>query len=385
MLSRRECIKLGALASGSLALLGSERLRGQALSRTLKAAAGAKGLLAGCAVGSEQLRHDGTYRKMLSEQYSLVVGENCMKFGPLRPSPTSFIFQDADALVAFAEQHGMKIRGHNFVWHHQLPSWFASDVNKVNAKQVMIDHILTVGGRYKGKIQSWDVVNEALNPSDGLPGGLRKSPWLELIGPDYIETAFRAAKMADPQAKLTYNDYGIEYDYPDADKKRNDLLVLLRGLKNKGVPVDALGIQSHLAAGSGARFGGGVCALIDAVQALGMEVYITEMDVNDDKVVTDDVAARDRAVAEIYEDYLDDVLQSRAVKAVLTWGFTDRYTWLDSYERDSKKHPYRKERPLPFDVDYRPKPAFQAIYSAFSHAPERAGVSVGRWPQLPGG
>lgn len=373
MLSRREYMKQAALAGAGLALLGNQALRGQAeeVAGTLKAAASARGLLAGCAVSAEPLKNDARYRKVLVEQYDLVVPENCMKFGSTQPAPNRYDFESADALVSFAEQHGMQVRGHNFVWHSGLPSWFTGTVTKENARQVLINHILTVGGRYKGKIQSWDVVNEALLPSDGRPDGLRKSPWLELIGPEYIELAFRTAKQADPFAKLTYNDYGIEYDSPGSEKKRADLLAMLRQLKKKGVPVDALGIQSHLGTSPGARFGSGVRALIREVQAMGMEVYITEMDVNDDKVEQDDPAARDRVVAQVYADYLSDVLQSRAVKAVLTWGLTDRYTWLNNYEHDKKEHPKRKERPLPFDADYKPTAAFEAILTAFNQAPVR--------------
>ena len=382
MMNRRHYLQQAALAGGGLALLGARALRGQAeggkpessgagAGKLLKTEAGARGLLAGCAVSAGPLKNDAEYRRTLAEQYSLVVGENCMKFGPLQPAPDRYNFDDADALVAFAGQHGMKVRGHNFVWHQQLPSWFEGTATKDNARQILTGHILTVGGRYKGKMQSWDVVNEAINLSDGRPDGLRKSPWLELLGPEYLALAYRTARQADPHAKLAYNEYGIEYDSEDADKKRAAVLDLLRRLKKQGAPVDALGIQSHLRAGNGARFGAGVRKFIDDAQAMGMEVYITEMDVNDDNVAEDDQALRDRAVAQVYGDYLNDVLQSKAVKAVLTWGLTDRYTWLNTFQRAKKKHPDRKERPLPFDAEYQPKPAFDAMCTSFSEASVR--------------
>ena len=384
MMTRREWIKRGALTSCGVALMGSHPLQVMAEPKkggsadggiqgpgSLKAHAQRRGLLAGSAVGLGPLRSEGAYKTALAQQYDLVVGEVCMKFGPLRPTPDTFMFTDADELVAFAEQHGMKVRGHNFVWHEALPGWFASTVTKENARKIMTEHILTVGGRYKGKIQSWDVVNEAINVSDGRPDGLRKSPWFELIGPEYLELAYHTARQADPYAKLTYNEYGIEYDNEASDKKRAATLALLKRLKAAGAPVDALGIQSHIQAVSSSTFGKGLRELIESAHQMGLEVYVTELDVNDDGIPEDDAAERDRIVAGVYRDYLDTVLQHQAVKAVLTWGFTDRHTWLNGTKSHRKKRPDRQVRPLPFDADYSPTQAFFAERDAFDEAPSR--------------
>ena len=121
------------------------------------------------------LRAEPDFSRVLSEQYDMLVAENAMKWKPLRPAPDRFSFDQADELVAFAEQHQMKIRAHNFVWHESIPDWFASTLTKENARQFLTDHIMTVGGRYQGKIHSWDVVNEAILPKDGREDGLRKS------------------------------------------------------------------------------------------------------------------------------------------------------------------------------------------------------------------
>src|ERR1700727_3730179 len=172
---------------------------------SLKAHAAARGLLTGCAVNAKLFREDEGFRKLLAEQYSIVVPENCLKWNILRPTADTYNFTDADSLVAFAEAHGMKVRGHNFVWHEALPGWFAGTVNKGNAEKFLVDHIRTVGGRHKGKIQSWDVVNEAIWIKDGRPDGLRSSsPWFELLGQGYIDLAFRTAREADPTALLPY-------------------------------------------------------------------------------------------------------------------------------------------------------------------------------------
>ena len=339
---------------------------------SLKAHAAARGLLTGCAVNAALFRDDENFRNLLAEQYSMVVPENCLKWNILRPTAETYSFTDADSLVAFAEQHGMKVRGHNFVWHEALPKWFAGTVNKNNARKFLVDHIHTVGGRYKGKIHSWDVVNEAIWIPDGRPDGLRSSsPWFEMLGPEYIDLAYRTARETDPAALLTYNDYSIEYDNDEDGKKRAAVLALLRRMKSDNVPLDALGIQSHIRAGGTTGFSRGVRELLDGAKALGLQVFVTELDVNDDAVTTEETADRDKAVAEVYRTYLTAALEGPEVKAVLTWGVTDKNTWLNNGTKFRKQHPERLQRPLPFDPDYQPAPAFFAMREAFDAAKKR--------------
>ena len=352
--------QLGGGTSGARQMVG--RITG---SGSLRAHAAAHGLLAGSAVNVEMLTSQTAYPRVVAEQYSIVVPDNAMKWLALRPAPDRFSFAEGDALVAFAEQHGIKVRGHNLAWHQALPGWFASTVNKENARQFLTGHILTVAGHYRGKLQSWDVVNEAVDPHDGRPDGLRNTPWMQLLGPDYIEIAFRAARQADPDAVLTYNDYGIEDESDDDQKKRAATLQLLRRLKAANVPIGALGIQSHIKAGVGQTYGKGLRELMASVRELGLKVYITEMDVNDDGLPYDDAAQRDRAVAAVYSDYLNLVLAEPAVDAVLTWGFTDRSTWLDDIPEHKKTRPNRRQRALPFDEDYQPTAVSFAIRDAF--------------------
>jgi endo-1,4-beta-xylanase len=338
---------------------------------SLKAHAAARGLLTGCAVNAALFREDEGFRKLLAEQYSILVPENCLKWNILRPTAESYSFTDADSLVAFAEAHKMKVRGHNFVWHEAIPTWFAGTVNKDNARKFLIDHIQTVGGRYKGKIHSWDVVNEAIWIQDGRPDGLRSSsPWFQMLGPEYIDLAFRTAREADPAALLTYNDYGIEYDNDEDGKKRAAVLGLLRRMKTDNVPLDALGIQSHIHAPAKAPFKKGIRELLDGAKALGLQVYVTELDVNDDAVTIDDIAKRDEIVADVYRDYLTNVLDGPEIKAVLTWGATDRNSWLN-HGKIRKLHPDRLERPLPFDPEDAPAPAFFAMRESFDAAKKR--------------
>ena len=383
MLTRREWMRQAAgvttvaampgLLSGR-ALAGRPENRNQEIAGagSLKAHAAARGLLTGCAVNANLFRDDEGFRKLLAEQYNIVVPENCLKWNMLRPTADTYNFADADSLVAFAEAHGMKVRGHNFVWHEALPGWFAGTVNKDNAQKFLVDHIHTVGSRYKGKMHSWDVVNEAIWIPDGRPDGLRSSsPWFEMLGPGYIDLAFRTAREADPTALLTYNDYSIEYDNDEQGKKRAAVLALLRRMKADNVPLDALGIQSHIHAVGKDGFSKGVRELLDGAKALGLQVFVTELDVNDDAVPTPDMAERDKIVADVYRSYLTTALYGTEVKAVLTWGASDKNTWLNKGTKFRKQHPDRLQRPLPFDPDYAPAPAFFAMRESFDKAQKR--------------
>ncbi|GGA68369.1 beta-xylanase [Edaphobacter acidisoli] len=378
-LTRREWLKHAAVLAAASSVPGLLAETGDTSdgdeitgAGSLKAHAAARGLLTGCAVNAGLFRSDPAFRKLIAQQYSIVVPENCMKFGYLQPAPNSYNFTDADALVAFAEAHGIKVRGHNFVWHEALPKWFNTTVNKDNARKFLVDHINTVAGRYKGKIHSWDVVNEAIWIKDGRADGLRSSsPWFEMLGSDYLDLAYRTARETDPHALLTYNDYGIEYDTDEEQKKRDAVLGLLRRFKAAGTPIDALGIQSHIHAGGTETYGKGLRRLIDDAGGMGLQVFITEMDVKDDGVASDDIAVRDKTVAEVYGNYLDTVLRGPEVKAVLTWGVTDKNTWLNGGTKFRPLHPARAQRPLPFDADYKPTPAFFAMRKSFDEARAR--------------
>jgi len=374
-ISRREFIGRGAVVAG----VGAVGLRGlaQTAGVSIRAAGAGRGILAGCAANVRALRSDPAYKRLLQEQVGIVVGESEFKFGPLRPSPTTFFFEDADYLAAFAEENGMKLRGHNFVWHRQLPKWFDGYVTKENAEQVLVSHIEQVGGRYAGKIHSWDVVNEAVQVSDGLPGGFRDSTWQKMLGgtgavPEYIDVAFRTARRVDPRALLVYNDYGIEGEDEGSAKKRAAVMGLLRAMQRQKIPLDGLGVQSHISAvgkdGHVPVYGEGLMRMIADVRKMGLKVLVTEMDVND-RYVAAEVETRDAAVALMYGSYLGTVLQDPAVIAVLTWGITDKYTWLNGEDSRADGQP---ERPLPFDAALQPTPAFAAEVRALEGAPARS-------------
>ena len=329
-------------------------------SRSLRAHAAARGLLVGCAVRSTLLDGQPQYATTVAEQANIIVPEDALKWDALRPAPDRFDFRRADDIVVFALTHSQRVRGHTLCWHEALPAWFSATVNQQNARQFLVQHIQTVAGRYAGKLQSWDVVNEAIDPRSPRADGLRDSRWLELIGPDYIELAFRTTRQADPTALLTYNDYGFELDTAEQIEKRGEIMMLVRRLKARGVPIDAVGIQSHLQAW-GQQPGAGIVSFVRSLAEIGLQVFITEMDVSDQQV-PGLVPVRDKAVAQVYADYLTMMLAEPNVTAVLTWGITDRYTWLNSPQH--LRADGKPLRPLPFGPDYDPTPAFFAERNA---------------------
>jgi len=338
---------------------------------SLRAHAAAVGLFAGCAAVPQLLDLNADtsdpYTRTVIEQANILVAENAMKWSSLRPTASTYEFGAADKLFEFAAKYGQAVRGHNLCWHEQLPNWFDTVATPDNARSLLTQHIETVAGRYAGRVHSWDVVNEAVRVEDGRPDGLRKSPWLDLIGPDYIELAFAAAAKADPKAKLTYNDYDIELDTPEQTAKRGQVLMLVRRLHARGLPIGAIGIQSHLQA-TGPEPGAGVIGLIREAAKMGLEVYITELDVNTRKLDGGD-AEQDTAVAAVYKNYLGLVLPEPNVKAVLTWGITDAHTWLNqSREKWSLRADGARQRSLPFYDDYTPAPAFFALRGALDAA-----------------
>jgi endo-1,4-beta-xylanase len=324
-----------------------------------------KGLLVGAAVVVRGLEDDPVLQQLISDQYAILVPEAELKWRALRPTSTTYDFAASDALFAFAAAHKMQVRGHTLLWHNSVPDWLTVDPSKFNVRELLVDHIHTVMARYRGRVHSWDVVNEAILPADGQPGGLRKSFWYDAIGADYVDLAYRTARAADPHAQLTYNDYGVEYDNDENAERRRSILALLRRMLERKIPLDAVGIQAHIHAASPYAIGRGLTDYIEAIRSMGLNVYLTELDVNEDDVPSDDVARRDQAVAETYSQFLGVALASPAVKALLTWGVSDRRTWLNDGPTHHRKQPNRPQRALPFDAEYNPTAAFFAMRESF--------------------
>ena len=212
-------------------------------------------------------------------------------------------------------------------------------------------------------MHSWDVVNEAIDLKSGRPDALRRTLWLDALGERYIDRAFHLAHRADPGARLAYNDFGLDHADNESRRKRAAVLALLRALQSREVPIHALGVQAHLTAGAPFE-ASGLQDFFGAVAALGLDIYITELDVTDTKLPDE---GRDVAVAALVASYLEAALREPAVKAVLTWRLSDRYTWLNSAHAGSwrKRADGKPIRGLPLDAELRRKPMWHAIADAF--------------------
>lgn len=353
MLTRRALLA----ASAAAALAPAAR----AETGSLRKSAAAHGRLYGCATSNFALGESDFKAALLCEA-GVLVAEYEMKRNAVEPARARYDFAPADALVRFAEQNGLKFRGHTLVWYHSNPSWLEEVVRNARDEKLFTDYIATTMRRYRGRVQSWDVVNEAILPKDGRAGGLRNSFWLETFGPSYIDTAFHAAREADPAAQLVYNDWGCEAGGAEHNRYRAATLKFLEGAKARGVPIDALGLQGHLQAFGTRVDQGALRSFLDAVKAMGYRILVTEHDV-DDSGGPSDIAARDMAVADASAQFLDVVLANGATDAVLTWGLSDRFLAEPGLKARLAGYSPRK---LPLDGDLRPTPMWRAMMHAFA-------------------
>jgi endo-1,4-beta-xylanase len=341
----------------------------------LQRRAATKGLVYGTTISAAQITGDADFVALVLQQAGLVVPENDMKWQDInRGAPGDDDFTGADVIVDFAVKNRLVLRGHNLLWYWRTPAWFGRLPDRAAKEAAVITRIRTMAGRYRGKIDCWDVVNEPIEPKDGRPDGLRRAVFLDALGPQYLDLAYRTAREADPKARLVVNEYDIELDAPEHDARRAALLALLRRMRESGTPVDTVGVQSHLRAVGGPKLSvPKLRRFLAAVAALGLEIQITELDVTDERAPAD-IAKRDRLVADTYRRYLDTVLAEPAVRMVVTWGLSDRHSWIVRKETNQER--WRADglpsRPLPFDAALRAKPALAAIASAFAEAPPRA-------------
>ncbi len=309
---------------------------------TLRSLADARGLDFGVSVGGSGLRTD-PYGSTTAREFNLVATENALKFEPTHPNPDEYTFDEADTIVEFAEAHGMSVEAHALVWQNQNPDWLMNgDWTRETLMDVLHDHIATVVGRYRGRIKYWVVVNEAMTDE----GVLADNFWMQNIGPDYIEWAFRWAHEADPDAVLLYNDFNAEGLNP----KSGGVYNLMKDLLAKGVPVHGVGFQTHVYyvwSPPPAE----IAANMQRLNDLGLQVQITEMDVRIDQPVPEGALEMQ---ADIFREVLGVCLEAENCTAFSLWGLTDAHSWI----------PYFYEgwgSALVLDGDYRPKPAYDAL------------------------
>ncbi|WP_425476367.1 endo-1,4-beta-xylanase [Paraflavitalea speifideaquila] len=326
--------------------------------------------LIGTALNMEQVQEkDAAIATMVPQQFNAITPENIMKASLLHPGWDKYNFEAADQLVAYATKYQLKVNGHTLIWHSQLPGYARKLKNADSVRQFFTSHITTVAGRYKGKVYSWDVVNEALNED----GSLRRSVFLQYLGDDYIVEAFRLAQQNAPDAELYYNDYNIEQP-----QKRAGALALIKKIQAAGVRIDGVGIQGHW------RINNLPLSYIEesiqAFAALGVKVMFTELDLtvlpNPWEGNTADInrtADGKRPGINPYTTGLPDSVQLKLSKAyedlfrlfvkyqdkisrVTFWGVNDGQSWLNNFPIWG-----RTNYPLLFDRQNKPKPAFYTV------------------------
>ncbi len=352
----------------------------QASGPSLKSLAAAKGIRFGSTVGAGGISsgsfRNPDYARLLEADCAILVPENEMKWQAIRPNATDFNFAPFDAMLDFAESKNMAMRGHTLLWHRPqwMPSWAENHDFGANpateAERLLVTHIKQVTDRYRGRITSYDVVNETVLEDSSLASTALSRAMGGTL--PLVDLAFHTAREQLPTAQLVYNDY-MSWE-PGNEGHRKGVLKLLEGFKARGVPVDALGIQSHIridsldAAGLPARQATQWRRFIDEVVAMGYDLLITEFDVND-QMAPSNTQQRDQMVADFSRDYLALMFSYPQLKDVLLWGMADHHSWLQSFK------PLRADglakRPCPFDAAYQAKPLRAAIAAALEAAAVR--------------
>lgn len=338
-------VLLGALASHHDSVRGPDAkpLPGPPLKQIAKAHGG---LLVGTAADETGLRNEPGFREDLAREFAILTPENAMKWAFVEPERGKLDWAAADRAVDFARRHGLAVRGHTLVWYSQLPGWLQDGTfSAAQLRKVMDDHIATEMGRYKGRIRTWDVVNEAVADD----GTLRPSVWSDTLGPSFIADAFTTARKADPKARLAINEIGAE----TLGRKSDKLLEIVKALKARGL-VDEVGFQSHFNLEHGVPKS--MAENLRRFAALGVDVAITEADVALREPAGDDEL---RAQAGVYRDLVDVCRAVPRCDSLTVWGFTDRHSWIP----DSSPG-YGSATLL--DDELRAKPAYRAFAAALA-------------------
>jgi GH35 family endo-1,4-beta-xylanase len=311
----------------------------------LKAAA-APARLVGAAVQASLLRTEAAYAAAVAHHFNYVTAEFEMKWGQIERQPGQRNYGPADEIVAFAEAHDMRIKGHALVWHGDSPGWLES-LSPPEAQIALDDHIRTTVGRYRGRIVAWDVVNEAIADDRS---GLRDTVYLRKLGPEYIAEAFRRAHEADPRALLIYNDYGGE----GLNRKSDDVYNLVRNLLEQGVPIGGVGLQMHLDAASH-PITADIARNMRRLAELGLLVNISEMDMRVARLPSP-LPAKLEEQRRLYHDVMAVCVAEPRCHAITFWGFTDRFSWIN--------RTFGPDNPLLFDASYLAKPAYFGVMDA---------------------
>lgn len=290
------------------------------------------------------------YRQTAEREFSSVTAENHLKMHHVHPAQDRYDWSGSDVIVNFAEQSKKRMHGHTLLWHEAVPNWVKSfSGDSVAWENLFKTHVQTVVGKYRGRIASWDVVNEAFDDK----GELRNSIWREKLGPDFIARAFRYAREADPAVKLFYNDYGQEY----SPAKLRAMLRMVEDFRRRGVPIDGIGLQFHINVNTSET---GITDALRQSAATGLLVHISELDVamNPAKATnfqpTPDLLNRQKLKFQFVVKTYRDIVPKAQQHGITTWNVGDADSWIPGFCKCS-------DYPLPFDVNYQKKPAYDGI------------------------
>jgi endo-1,4-beta-xylanase len=288
--------------------------------------------------------NDSAYRALNAREAGVVTPGNEMKWDATEPNRGGFNFVRGDQVVAGAVAAGQKVRGHTLVWHSQTPAWVHS-LSATDLRTAMVNHINTVMGHYRGKVFAWDVVNEAFAED----GTRRQSFWQQKLGDGFIAEAFRAARAADPTAKLYYNDYNTD----GIGAKSDGVYNMVKAFKQQGVPIDGVGLQAHLIVG---QVPSTMQQNIKRLADLGVDVAITELDI---RMKTPPDNAKLAQQAQDYAKVVDSCLAVLRCVGITTWGLSDNHSWIPGVFPG-------EGAALPFDNNLRPKPAYNSMSASFA-------------------
>jgi len=306
----------------------------------------------GAAVSASQLKNNAPYRALVIREYSSLTAENAMKFGVIHPAQNTYAWADADSIVAFAQQYGKRVHGHTLVWHNNVPDWVTNFVGDSAAwENVMKTHIQTVVTHFKGKVSSWDVVNEAIADD----GSIRNTIWYQHLGGGYIARAFQYAHAADPDAILFYNDYNHESS-SNSYAKLYAIQNLLNNLVANGIPVNGAGMQMHVNKNIN---NANILRAIDSMMATGLKIHISELDVavnpesNQSLTFNTTVASQQFGKFKLFTR-IAKTLPADRFYGITTWNVTDGDSWIPTTYS-------RPDFPLPFNASYQKKSSFQGL------------------------
>lgn len=351
-LHRRDFLR----AAGALPLLAAAGAEGP-MSRVAST-----GRLYGAAVRPGLLSGDPALREAVLADCDWITPEIDWKWNALEYRRGAWWFERADALVAFARANGKQLRGHTLLWDQSTPDWARAEMADRRDWRLVERWFSTALGRYGDAACEWDVVNEPIDTVDGRDG-LRRTCFQRAFGADYVARALWLARGHAPRARLFINEYGLDYANGEERDRRRALLRLVERLRRDGVPLDGIGVQAHLDLAKGPLDAAGIAAMLREIAGMGLSVTITELDVREaDR--TSPIAARDRAIDDAVRRYLDIVLAEPAVRGVVSWGVSDRDSWLQA--DIAAATPDLLNRGLPYDAALRPKPVRATLRRALA-------------------